>query len=265
MWPEGILAILDNNRCKWGKRLCNIDIISPQSADFSQRPLIFVTPWNYHQEIKLQLMDMGIQEQDIIDVGEIWEEIHRRQYFDLPALRHSAHERFADVGSYDGRTASEFVRWSGGQYEHIYCFEPVSSNKMTIRGREFAQDRRFTLIGKGVGESSGELHMYMSGKMATSLWPQTQAVSLPITTLDAELVGKGITYISMDIEGMELSALKGAENIIIKERPQLAISIYHKFEDIFEIPKLLLGYHDDFIFYLRHYFLGGSDTVLYAL
>ncbi len=39
----------------------------------------------------------------------------------------------------------------------------------------------------------------------------------------------------MDIEGAELEALKGAREIIVRDRPKLAISIYHNAEDYVEI------------------------------
>ena len=68
----------------------------------------------------------------------------------------------------------------------------------------------------------------------------------------------------MDIEGAEIPALKGAEMIIRDVKPKLAISIYHRPEDIIEIPELLLQYRSDYQFYLRHYSLHAYDTVLYA-
>ncbi|SEH26266.1 FkbM family methyltransferase [Selenomonas sp. KH1T6] len=267
MWPDNVLAVLDNDSSKWGGTFQGLNILSPQSADFSIHPIFFVTPMKFHQQIKNQLIDMGVLQEDIVDVGAIWEEIHSRQYFDLPKLSHSINEVFADVGSYDGRTSEEFLKWSDGRYKHIYCFEPVQSN-ITVIKKKFARHENeglFTLIDKCAGDSKGKICMNMSGNMAGTLYTQEENVWLPTTTLDEELAGKGVTFISMDIEGMELAALKGAENIISKERPQLAISIYHKPEDIFEIPSLLLSYHDDFKFYLRHYFLGWCDTVLYAL
>jgi hypothetical protein len=42
----------------------------------------------------------------------------------------------------------------------------------------------------------------------------------------------------MDIEGAELAALNGAKEIIYTQKPKLAISVYHKIEDIFTIKAL---------------------------
>jgi hypothetical protein len=74
-----------------------------------------------------------------------------------------------------------------------------------------------------------------------------------------------VTFIKMDLEGAELNALKGAEQTIKEQKPKLAISIYHKPEDIWEIPNLLLELVPDYKFYIRHYTLIGAETVLYAL
>ena len=43
----------------------------------------------------------------------------------------------------------------------------------------------------------------------------------------------------MDIEGAEIPALIGASDSIAKFKPKLAISVYHKWDDLKEIPKLI--------------------------
>lgn len=84
-------------------------------------------------------------------------------------------------------------------------------------------------------------------------------------TLDNLAEDKNVTFIKMDIEGSELNALKGAENIIKKNKPKLAISIYHKNEDIIELPIYIKSLVPEYKFYLRHYTNVETYTVLYAI
>lgn len=91
------------------------------------------------------------------------------------------------------------------------------------------------------------------------------AETVEVTSLDTELEGKEVTFIKMDIEGAELEALIGAESLIKKNRPKLAISIYHKMEDIIEIPQIILEYYPDYRLYLRHYSIITTETILYAI
>lgn len=55
-----------------------------------------------------------------------------------------------------------------------------------------------------------------------------------------------VGLIKLDIEGNELEAIRGAEQIIRRDRPLLVVSIYHRPQDFFEIKPLLermdLGY-----------------------
>jgi len=90
---------------------------------------------------------------------------------------------------------------------------------------------------------------------------------IEVVSLDEELKDEKepVTFIKMDIEGAELNALKGAEQTIKKYKPKLAICIYHKSEDVWEIPSLLLEFVPDYKFYIRHYDFSSSETVLYAL
>lgn len=88
---------------------------------------------------------------------------------------------------------------------------------------------------------------------------------IEVFKLDDLLADESPSFIKMDIEGAESEALLGAEQIIKKYHPKLAISVYHKPEDIFRIPELILNYHKNYKFYLRHYSYTNSETILYAI
>lgn len=88
---------------------------------------------------------------------------------------------------------------------------------------------------------------------------------IPTTSVDIVLHGEPVTFIKMDIEGAELEALKGAQNTIRRYHPILAISIYHKPEDIVELPRYIKSLVPEYKLYLRNYHLDTTETVLYAI
>jgi FkbM family methyltransferase len=73
------------------------------------------------------------------------------------------------------------------------------------------------------------------------------------------------SYIIVDAEGSELDILKGAEKIIRNNRPSLAIAVYHKIQDIWELPLLIDSYGSNYSFYLRNYTGYASETILYGV
>ena len=94
---------------------------------------------------------------------------------------------------------------------------------------------------------------------------ETGETEVQARRLDDVLAGRKVTFIKMDIEGSEMAALRGAERIIREQRPRLAISIYHKPEDMWEIPSYILQCHPDYKLYVRHYSISDTETVLYAI
>lgn len=67
------------------------------------------------------------------------------------------------------------------------------------------------------------------------------------------------------VGGAAYEALKEARKIIKNNYSVLAISLYHKPEDVFEIPKLILDIYSGYKLYLRHYSFSRHETVLYAI
>jgi exopolysaccharide biosynthesis predicted pyruvyltransferase EpsI len=69
----------------------------------------------------------------------------------------------------------------------------------------------------------------------------------------------------MDIEGAELWALIGAENTIIRNKPKLAICIYHSDEDMLRLAQWIHEKVPEYKLFVRqnaNYFW--ATTVLYA-
>ena len=74
-----------------------------------------------------------------------------------------------------------------------------------------------------------------------------------------------MTYITADIEGSEMAMLEGARRTIERHRPKLAVCVYHKAADLWEIPLWLKAANPAYRIFLRHYGETAVDTVVYAL
>ena len=69
----------------------------------------------------------------------------------------------------------------------------------------------------------------------------------------------------MDIEGAEAAALRGASVIIAKFKPKLAISGYHKKEDLWEIPLLIKKMNPEYNIYFEQHSPIPEESCFYAV
>ena len=74
-----------------------------------------------------------------------------------------------------------------------------------------------------------------------------------------------VDYIKMDIEGSEYSALTGAAQTIGKLKPKLAITAYHKDEDLWEIPSLIKKMNPSYKIYFDHHLPIFWESCFYAV
>ena len=120
------------------------------------------------------------------------------------------------------------------------------------------------IIPKGCWNHEIKLHFSMQ-RNGNSVMDSTGEEIVEVTTIDKVLKRKKATFIKMDIEGAELNELYGAKDAIQEYKPKMAICIYHKLEDIWEIPSIILQYYSGYKLYIRHYSLTASETVLNAI
>lgn len=228
-----------------------------------QGEYIVISSGIFQKDMVDQLNKDGINK-NIINYGEIKESIWQDQYFDGDILHPTTEkEIFVDIGCYDAATSVNFAKWCKGP-SFVYAFEPdfrrIEECKRNLKNNKID----YKLIDKGVWKEDGTLHFSMTREMAFASEAE-EGVDIEVTSLDEALGNDKVTFIKMDIEGCELQALEGAENVIRKNNPKLAISIYHRWEDIFEIPEIILKYYPNYKLYLRHYSVACYETVLYAL
>lgn len=191
------------------------------------------------------------------------------QYFpDIVKNTMTAEEVFVDVGAFDGDTIDEFLECVDGKYKKIIAFEPEPKN--FEKGKKKYSDPRIEFFKYGCGDQNEISNIIHANGLEGSRLVQQELDekgSMRVKTIRLDdFIEEKVTYIKMDIEGMELNALRGAEKIIQRDAPKLAISVYHKKEDMVEIINYLRMIQPDYKFYMRHYWdCSGTDIVLFAL
>lgn len=172
---------------------------------------------------------------------------------------------FVDAGGYDGDTIEEIVRWTKGNFKRIYSFEPQKNlaekiaNDVAIKYSD-----KIRLFNSGLWSSTGKQSFSEGTDVLSGTISESGVQTINVVSLD-EVVDEPVSFIKMDIEGAELEALKGAKAIIQSSRPYMAICIYHKPNDLWEIPLLLNEYLADYDFYVRHCGISCYGTILYAV
>ena len=189
------------------------------------------------------------------------------QYF--PAGIFTLHDRevFVDVGAYDGDTILNFIKQAGGTYARIYALEPDADSfgKLSAMVKK-DHLRDVILLNKGAWRDSTVLRFNRHSNIkARSSIAETGETQIGVVAIDQVVGPEGATYIKMDVEGAELAALQGAEQTIRKFKPKLAVSVYHKPEDLVEIPRYLHSLVPGYSFYLRHHLHITHELVLYAV
>lgn len=259
-----IKYFIDNHKKQ--EQLCGVTI--QEYSVFKQcyeNEYIVISSVRYFDEMFEQLIKDGFDENRIINLGKTLYEIKQDQYFDLEYLLPGAEETFVDVGCYDGMSSLNFARWcSESKIKRVVAFEPDRCNQVACKKNLEGSDIVYRIIGKGAWSREGSLVFNQKAAEDSHISESGQDV-IEVTSLDRELANDKITFIKMDIEGAEIEAMIGSEKTIKENHPKLAISVYHRPEDIFLIPEVILNYYQGYRFYLRHYCINVAETVLYAI
>ena len=196
-------------------------------------------------------------------VDEVFISEHKRYFPDFIELRND--EVFIDCGAYIGDTATAFFEETRNiKYKDIFSFEPDTRNFEQLCQLK-SSIPNLNCFNKGTWNEETTLRFSDSGSIGSAISSDGD-IQIEVDTIDNILNGQSATYIKMDIEGAELPSLMGAENTIRNYKPKLAISVYHKYDDLLTIPKYIKSLNSEYKFYLRVYYKPYfNDLVLYAV
>lgn len=190
---------------------------------------------------------------------------HSDQYFQNNLIRFTENSVLVDCGAYTGDTMQDFLRRGLPFRKYIAYelnrrnYEKLQNNMNDARGGETGELIAYNC---GVGERNEQIY-YDDVVSASSV--SSTGIPGEIVRMSDHLRDEAVSFIKMDIEGAEMGALRGAEELIRRRRPDLAICVYHSISDLYEIPLYIHSIVPEYQLYLRHHTPVFCETVCYAV
>ena len=197
------------------------------------------------------------------------DDLYPREYYELTGgnmdyfcdqtIAPSGDVTLIDVGAYEGESIEPIRKFYGDHFRYCIAFEPDSrSVKKLIKYVEnSAIEDKCKIFACALGNEEKLIRFSETG--STSQLSDNGKIELEQKVFDELDVDSvvGDAMIKMDIEGAEENAIKGMKNFIRKNKPYLAICMYHKEDDIYRLPKLIKSLYQGYRLYIR-----GGDGIL---
>lgn len=175
-------------------------------------------------------------------------------------------EVFADLGAYNGDTAAEFIEACescGKNFRHIYAFEPNPKNFRKLT-KNLPDSEKITLFNAAAGRENGTVKISANEGRMSRENGSGKTVEIPVLAVD-EAVPENVTVLKLDVEGGEREAILGAKRHIAGGA-KILCSLYHRNEDMFDLPLLIKSINPELKFYVRHQlYIPAWETNLYAV
>lgn len=170
---------------------------------------------------------------------------------------------YIDMGAYNGDTVQEFLAFSGGNYDRIYALEPDASNfkKLKKNTRDISGIQIYNAA--AWSENTTLQFSALNGRRAT-LTPLNGRKYIDVQAVTGDSLTENADFIKIDVEGAEHNALLGCRRSIEKGA-SLAVSLYHRNEDMYDIPLLVHNINPRLKLYVRHLlYIPAWETNLYC-
>lgn len=197
---------------------------------------------------------------------EEWSSYYQEnQYFldELFCLRNN--EVFVDCGAYSGDTIIDFCK-RVEDFTSYYALEPDKRviNQLTNTIQANKNNNKIIHLEYGAWNERAQLRFFED--TCGTICDENTGISIEVDKID-KLIPKEekVSFIKMDIEGSEYNALLGATDTIQRNKPILAICVYHKKEDLITIPQFIHSLYPEYRLFLRSHRLYAGELVLYAI
>ena len=165
-----------------------------------------------------------------------------------------------DGGAFEGVTLKEFQEALSDKCV-IHAFEPDTKNYAKLKkfSGKYTHTYNLGLYDKKTTLEFVEYENCASHILDAMHIDKTENIKanekIKVVDLDTFAQERNIVpdFIKLDVEGSELAVLRGARKTIQTHKPRLAVSAYHRYDDLWEIPLLINEINPDYTIYLAHY------------
>jgi len=185
---------------------------------------------------------------------------HWHQY-DTPVTPVTSDDIVVDCGTSEGIWAASIIN----KVKKVYLIEPqYNYYELLLKTFNSNSDKEKTeIINCALGNIDGNCNIDGTGNTA-AIKINNEEGNLLIYKLDTLLKDKNISFIKADIEGFELEMLKGATEIIKKNKPKIAITVYHPDNNWKEIKNFLTLLVPEYKFIRKGLIFKGKPLMLHA-
>lgn len=204
-------------------------------------------------------------------------------YFGDGIFKYKSEEVLVDGGALNGDDTiwfSSLLQHEGNRLKKCFSFEPDSNGfyrtyknlekyygvkaALDTKGNEAVCDQ-FQVYKAGLYDKNNEINFCLyDNEGSCFIEGNDSGFNVPVVRLDDVIKENEVTFIKYDLEGAEIPAIRGAEKTIKRNKPKLALSIYHNIEDLWEIPLLIKEFVPEYKLFVRHHTLSVWDKTLYA-
>lgn len=186
-------------------------------------------------------------------------------YFEPSLVQLRRDEVFIDCGAFDGDSVAAFRARCPG-YKALVALEPDPTNRANFvnrfGGEAAMAAARISVLPYAASDRREKVRFAVTGTAGSSI--AGVGLQVEAAPLDALVADINPTFIKMDIEGAEPQALTGTTRIMQRQKPQLAVCLYHDRKHLWEIPLQIAAAQPLYRLNLRRYADECWELVCYA-
>ncbi len=246
-------------------------LLIPFSAYYAWEHKEELLDLKFEDEASYRTMQGLLSYMETSDLNALYEITDPIHYFGVAPFICEPNGTYVDLGAYVGDTIEDYIKSVGGAFRRVYGFEPGKEQMQAIRLRKerlmrewLLDERQIVLEETCVGRKDGTVYLDTSSGISGNHITEQGSNAIQCVTLDTYFQTTDVTMIKTDIEGADYDALIGGERLIRRCKPHLAISVYHRPDDLLRIYRWVDGLDMGYRFKLRHHACWQSETVLYC-